>query len=121
MLKKHLGELSTCENEPLAWSGQIQKNGVLLVFDKNKHLTHYSANIEDYFDIEPGRDQAINIQELFLDETSYFPHRQHDIYNGSHHFIRGVLTNKSVEGNILLSENYGRKYFELIDYIKKNL
>lgn len=102
MATPQLGELSNCENEPLAWSGRTQDVGALLVANNDGGLTHHSANLAAYFDVAEGTD-TVSMHDLFVDDVRYFEFRQQDIFKGSHHLVRNVVTNKGVEGNILIT------------------
>jgi chemotaxis family two-component system sensor kinase Cph1 len=104
-------DIATCDSEPLAFCGQIQNEGALLVTDGGGRLTHYSDNLDDFFDL-PDSGHPASLQALFADNSDYFRHRRQNIFEGAHYLIPGVISNRGVEGDLLSSEHAGRVLYE---------
>ena len=62
--------LSECELEPLAYSGAIQSFGAAILIDRDRLITHVSANLADYFPDQdawrPGRPLPGDLDRFLL-------------------------------------------------------
>jgi light-regulated signal transduction histidine kinase (bacteriophytochrome) len=105
-------DLAVCDQEPLAFCGQIQDEGALLVCAaQDGAITHCSDNLQRYFEL-PGDLAALELQALFRDDTDYFERRRQRVF-GDHHFVvRGVVSNRGIEGDLMLSEHNGNRLLE---------
>jgi len=105
-------DLDACEREPLSFSGLIQDVGVLLALPRGaERLSHYSDNLERYFDL-PARPGLLLLDDLFQDPCSYFEQRRRSIFERRHYVINNVITNRGVEGDLLLSLHDEHQIYE---------
>jgi light-regulated signal transduction histidine kinase (bacteriophytochrome) len=99
-----LADLDACEREPLAFSGRIQDVGALFAVDpRTLHVSHFSANVTRWFDL-PDDTRELNLQDLFRDDCSYFDYRRRSIFKGRHFVVAGALSNRGIEGSLLIAE-----------------
>ena len=104
--------LDACEREPLAFSGRIQDVGALFATaPQSQTITHHSANIERWFDL-PEHNGERQLADFFRDDCAYFLHRRKRIFEDQHFIVRGVVTNRGREGDLLLSEHEGATLYE---------
>ena len=103
-------DLAVCDREALAFSGRIQDQGALLVCDGDGTVTHASDNLQRFFDCNPA--PGLTLQALFADDSDYFVHRRRAIHDAHHFVIHNVLSNRGLEGDLLLSECAGRLLYE---------
>lgn len=103
-------DLAICDQEPLAFSGQIQDEGALLACDAAGVVSHYSDNLAEYFGGEASR--GLRLHDLFSDDADYFVHRRRSIHDDRHYVIPNVITRSGREGDLLLSEHGGRLLYE---------
>jgi light-regulated signal transduction histidine kinase (bacteriophytochrome) len=105
-------DLDICEQEPLAFSGQIQDVGGLIATRPEDHNVCYiSDNLERWFDLPQDPSRA-TLDSFFADNCDYFVHRQRSIFNGKHFLIANVLTNRGVEGDLILSTGASLHVYE---------
>ncbi|MEL7046502.1 MAG: GAF domain-containing protein, partial [Pseudomonadota bacterium] len=97
-------DLDACEREPLAFSGRIQDVGALFAVDpRNLRITHHSRNLERFFALPDSLDPQTSLQEFFRDDCAYFIHRRRPLFDERHFLIRGAVSNRGIEGDILLA------------------
>ncbi|MEM6773687.1 MAG: GAF domain-containing protein [Pseudomonadota bacterium] len=102
--EQHPADLDACEREPLAFSGRIQDVGALFVVDpRNLRLTHVSGNLERWFVRPDTLGTPPQLQEFFHDDCAYFVHRRRPLFDERHFLIRGAVSNRGIEGDILLA------------------
>ncbi|MEE4278688.1 MAG: GAF domain-containing protein [Halieaceae bacterium] len=95
-------DLDACEREPLAFSGRIQDVGALFIASPGDfRISHHSNNLARWFD-EPSAPSP-TLQDYFQDDCSYFVHRRRPLFEGRHFLVRGALTNRGVEGDLLIA------------------
>lgn len=112
-------DLDACEKEPLAFSGRIQDVGGLIATplpgDDGDTLiagvSHVSTNLGRWFDLPEGS-RALILGDLFQDDCDYFTHRRRRIFENRHYVVRGVITNRGVEGDLLVSESDSHVLYE---------
>jgi light-regulated signal transduction histidine kinase (bacteriophytochrome) len=105
-------DLDACEKEQLPFSGQIQDVGALIATPPlSAEISHISTNLDHWFEVpeEPG---TLTLADLFQDDCSYFAHRRRRIFEDRHFVIRGVMTNRGIEGDLLVSENDAHTLYE---------
>jgi len=97
-------DLDACEREPLAFSGRIQDVGALFaVHPRTLRVTHFSANVTRWFDL-PDDTRNLSLEDFFRDDCSYFEYRRRSIFRGRHFVVPGTLSNRGVDGSVLLAE-----------------
>jgi len=104
-------DLAVCDQEPLAFCGHIQDEGALLVADAGGAISHYSDNLQRFFTL-PDAPASLSLQSLFRDQTDYFSRRRQRVFADHHFVVRGVVTNRGIEGDLMLSEHAGRQLLE---------
>lgn len=113
-------DLDSCENEPLAFSGCIQDKGALLVCDSAGAVTHYSENLQRFFQLDDGSYPS-SLQTLFVDDSDYFKHRRQEIFSGPHAYIPGVISNSGIEGDLLVSEHDDQTLYEFEAHVPEGV
>jgi len=97
-------DLDACEREPLPFSGRIQDvGGLLAVPCGGEGVSHYSTNLGRWFDL-PAAVTGQPLDAFFRDDCNYFTHRRRRVFEDRHFIIRGVVTNRGIEGDLLLAE-----------------
>lgn len=105
-------DLDICEQEPLAFSGQIQDvGGLIATRPGNQDVCYLSDNLERWF-APPQDPSRATLDAFFADNCDYFVHRQRSIFNGKHFLIANVLTNRGVEGDLILSTGASLHVYE---------
>jgi len=102
---KEAADLDACEQEPLAFSGRIQDVGALIgTAPGDDALSCFSDNLGRWFELPLPTDE-LRLNDLFADDCDYFRYRRRAIFEGHHFVVRNVLTNRGIEGDLLLSEH----------------
>ncbi len=74
-----------------------------MVDPRNQCVTHHSRNLERWFTLPEPLHSPLALQDFFRDDCAYFVHRRRALYDERHFLIRGAVSNRGIEGDILLA------------------